>query len=446
MNFTGGIVKLDFFDTYYDDVSYYDAASFAFVAVSAAQNLLKITTIILNWNRKHSQFFLHKLCNATTNYSQLREVQLEFIDPSNIGCLLQKSPNLESLSVNGWKWNELQSEDAAALVLPPYGTILLNIRHMELDHLNIGDKGVEKLSQILQDSIFLETLSLDGNHISDDGASAIADLMKALPRLQLVDLDANNIGGTGAALLWNQSIHKCCNLRLEYNVIGDDRPDAFISALNGTVNHGHERNKSCQLTVSMFANEFLCSDLRDILTISKQLPKGVRLIPDDSCLEMTGKILKRFKYYLGKNHPPIDAGLQWICYIVCTFHIFYSTRTLLWGLLYFVCCLSLFILSLFNYLVLVDSFIFIVSLLWSWIVVGRLIFCVSLKLLLKPRWWVLIIAVMVHLYFIDFKLIDYQLFVVLYIGLISGYILFFVYVRQFSLYYFCICCSKLLWY
>ena len=105
---------------------------------------------------------------------------------------------------------------------------------------------------------------------------------------------------------------------------------------------------------------------------------------------------------------------------------FYSTRTLLWGLLYFCCCLGLFILSPFNYLVQVDYFIFIMSLLWSWMLVGRLIFCMSLNLLFKPRCWVLIlmIAVVVKLYFIDFKLIDYQFFVVSYIGLISGYILY----------------------
>ena len=139
---------------------------------------------------------------------------------------------------------------------------------------------------------------------------------------------------------------------------------------------------------------------------------------------MTEKILKRFEYYLGKNHPSIDAGLQWISYVVCTFHIF--SRTLLWGLLYFVCCLSIFILSSFDNLVLIDAFTFILSFLWSWIVVGRLIFCVTLKLLSKPWGWVLItiIAVVVQLYFINFKLIDYQLFVVLYIGLISGYILY----------------------
>ena len=117
---------------------------------------------------------------------------------------------------------------------------------------------------------------------------------------------------------------------------------------------------------------------------------------------------------------------QWISYVVCTLHIFYSTRTLLWGLLYFVCCLSLFILSSFNYLVQVDVFIFILSFLWSWIVVGRLIFCVLLKVLFKPRCWIFItiIAVMVQLHFIDFELIYYKLFVVLYIGLISGYILY----------------------
>ena len=471
ITFTKGIAELNDFSTYYD------VASFAYVAVSAAQSLVEIKAY---WSNDNSQFLQYKLCDATVVYSQLRKVVLDWIYPSNIGCLLQKSPNLESLSVTGF--NMSQSEDAAALVLPPNGTTLLNIRHIHLSGLNIGDKGVEKLSQLLQDSINLETLLLRGNGISDDGASAIADLMKtlphlqgvylndnhigdkgvaklslhlrdslllatlslsqngigdngasaiadlmkALPRLQRVLIIGNHIGGTGAALLWNQSIPKCCSLSLDYNVIGDDRPDVFISALNGTINNGYERNRSCQLKISMLHNKFLCSDLRDIHTISKKLPKGVTLKTGDDCLEMFERTLQGFKYCLGENHHPIKAGLQWIFYTVCTFHIFYSTRTLLWGLLYFCCCLSLFILSPFNYLVQVDHFSFIVSLLWSWMLVGRLIFCVSLKLLFKPRCWVLIpmIAVMVKLYSIDFKLIDYQFFVVSYIGLISGYILY----------------------
>ena len=249
-----------------------------------------------------------------------------------------------SLSVTGLNWNKSQSEDATALVLPPYGTKLLNIRHIHLHRLNIGDEGVkklsqllqdletlslnwngigdngasaiadlmkalphlwhvyldgnhigdegvEKLSQCLQDSILLETLSLNHNSISDEGASAIANLMKALPHLQHVNLNHNDIGGRGAALLWNQSIHKCCNLDCNYNDIGNNRPDAFISALNGTVNNGYEGNKSCQLEVRVLYNEFLCSDLRDIHNISKQLPKGVTLIITD-CLTMTAKILR----------------------------------------------------------------------------------------------------------------------------------------------------------
>ena len=418
INFTGGIAELSCF-------SYYDAASFAFVAASVAQNLLEITLFnFITFSKMFSKFFLHKLCDATTDHSQLRQVDLQWIYPSNIGCLLQKSPNLESLGVVGSDWDKLQSEDAAALVLPPHGTELLNIRHIHLEDLNIGDKGVKKLSQLLQDSTFLEALSLTRNGITDNGASTVADLMKTLPHLQHVNLAHNHIGGSGAALLWNQSIHKCCNLNLNGNVIEDHRPDAFIDALNGTVNNEYERNESCQLLVRVFHNKFLCSDLRDIRTISKKLPKGVTLQTGYVCLEMTEKIFRRFEYYLGKNHHPIEAVFQWISYAVCTFHIFHSTRTKLWGLLYFCCCLSLFILSLFNYLVLVDYFIFTVSLLWSWTVVGRLIFCVSLKLLFKPRCWVLIIAVMMKLYFTDFELIDYQFFVVLYIGLISGYILY----------------------
>ena len=430
INFEKGIAKLC------NGRTYYDAASLAFVVVSAAENLLEIKARLI----RYSQFLLYKLCDAIIVYSQLRKVQLIRIDPSNIGCLLQKSPNLESLIVIGSGWCKLQSEDATALVLPPYGTTLLNITHILLNGLNIGNKGVEKLSQLLQDSIFLEKLSLHHNGISDEGASTIADLMKALPHLQHVYLHCNHIGGRGAALLWNQSIHKCCSLSLNGNDIGDNRPDAFISALNDTVNSEYEGNKSCQLKVSVLHNKFLCSDLRDILNISQQLPKGVTLTTGSKCLEMTEKILKRLEYYLGKNHPPKEAVFQWLSYVVCTLHIFYSTRTPLWRLLYICYCLSLFILSSYNYVVRGDAFIFILSLLWSWMVVGRLIFCVSLKLLFKPRCWVLItiIAVMVQLYFTHLTFFDYAF---MYIFLILGYVLFRLVL--FPLWYcLVICCSK----
>ena len=128
--------------------------------------------------------------------------------------------------------------------------------------------------------------------------------MKALPCLQLVYLDANHIGGRGAALLWNQSIRKCCNLSLNFNIIGDDSPDPFINALKGTINSGYEKDMSCQLVVSMLYNKLLCSDLDNILTISKKLPKGVTLITGDYCLEVADKILKRFEYYVGENYLP----------------------------------------------------------------------------------------------------------------------------------------------
>ena len=155
----------------------------------------------------------------------------------------------------------------------------------------------------------------------------------------------------------------------------------------------------------MFDNEFLCSDLRDIRTISKQLPKGITLITGGYCLEMSQMTNNVGEDYLpssrdflplsfsplqqkGKNYCFYDAGFQWICYVICTFHIYHSTRTKLWGLLYFFCCLIIYISSLFDYLVFVNYFIFIVSFLWLWIVVGKLIFCASLKRLFKSRCWV----------------------------------------------------------
>ena len=409
INFTEGIIKLD-------GCSYYDFASLAFVAASAAENVREIMT---DHCGQYTQFFMRRLCNATTNYSHLREVWLFEIYPSNVGCLLQKSPNLESLYVTGSLWTKLQSEDAAALVLPPYGTTFLYITSLQLRNLNIGDDGVKKLSQILQNSTSLETLSLTGNGIGDDGAATIADLMKALPRLQHVYLSRNHIGGRGAAFLWNQSIHKCYNLRLTRNVIGDDRPDAFMSALVTTINNGYEGNKSCELQVGMSYNKLLCSDLREIQIISTKLPKRVHLITDDGCLELIYKIQERIKYYVGEDYIYV---FQWIFFAVCSLHIFHSTQTPHLSWLYLFCCLTIYILS--SYLMWVYYFSFYLSLLWSWIVVSKLIFCMTLKLLSKPWGWVLIIAVMVKLYFTDFKLIDYQSFAFLYIVLILGYVLF----------------------
>ena len=116
--------------------------------------------------------------------------------------------------------------------------------------------------------------------------------------------------------------------------------------------------------------------------------------------------------------------LQWISCAICTLHIFHSTQTLMWSWLYLFCCLTIYILSSYSCFMWIYYFSFYLSLLWSWMVVSRLIFCMTLKLLSKPWGWVLIIAVMVKLYFTDFKLIDYQSFAFLYIVLILGYVLF----------------------
>ena len=81
------------------------------------------------------------------------------ISPSNIGCLLKKSPNLESLSVTGLNWNELPPEDATALILPPHGPTLLNVTDILLRDLSISDKGIKYLSLLLQHSVSLQFVS-----------------------------------------------------------------------------------------------------------------------------------------------------------------------------------------------------------------------------------------------------------------------------------------------
>ena len=70
INFTVGIIPK--VTTSPNVLSYYNAASFAFVAVSAAECLLEISPTL--WNRKYGQFFLHKLCDTAAIYSQLRKL------------------------------------------------------------------------------------------------------------------------------------------------------------------------------------------------------------------------------------------------------------------------------------------------------------------------------------------------------------------------------------
>ena len=195
----------------------------------------------------------------------------------------------------------------------------------------------------------------------------------------------------------------------------------LLLVLSGTVNNGYEGNKSCQLQVSVSHNKLLCSDFRKILTVSKRLPKGVMVEIDDHCLERIQKIARRFIYCV---ENPYKVGLHWISYAVCTFHIYSSTKTKLWGLLYFLNCIILYTLSSYNnFMWGVDSFNYILSFMWLWIVVGRIICRMSLKVLFKLRCWVPIIAVMVQLYY-NFTLIDYYAAIILYLLLISGYVLF----------------------
>jgi len=94
---------------------------------------------------------------------------------------LQKSPNLESLSV----FRRYCCSSSASV---------------RLNFFKIVDKGLENFLNF-KIQFFLETLSLDGNDISNKGASAIADLMKTLPCLQHVYLTSNHIGDKGVKKL-----------------------------------------------------------------------------------------------------------------------------------------------------------------------------------------------------------------------------------------------------
>ena len=96
ISLTGGIVEIYI-------VSDYDITLFVFVAISAAQNLQQVSSrfsLVSSVSKKRFPNFYCtcKLCDDTINYSQLRKVVLQFIYPSNIGCLLQKLPNLFTIN------------------------------------------------------------------------------------------------------------------------------------------------------------------------------------------------------------------------------------------------------------------------------------------------------------------------------------------------------------
>ena len=171
--------------------------------------------MVLDWHELQAEDAAALVLPPNGAFSNIRDIQLNDLKIGDTGVkklsqLLQDSIFLEALS-----WNDNGASTFADLM-----KTLPHLRHVYLDGNNIGGRGAENLSQLLQDSIFLETISLKYNRISDKGASAIADLIKALPHLQHVYLSHNHIGGCAAALLWNQSIHKGCNLHLDENVIG----------------------------------------------------------------------------------------------------------------------------------------------------------------------------------------------------------------------------------
>ena len=301
-NFTNGVAVLHI------TFSYYDVVSLAFVAVNAAEKLQEITAFQLQYDQsrgRHIQFFLRQLCDADAVYSQLKRLSLIMIYPSNIACLLQKSPKLEILYVRGFQWDNLQPEDTSALVLPSNGPALMNIKDVHLRNLNLGDTGVKRLAKLLlnQSSVYLKQLTLNRNNIGDNGASIVTALLKRLPLLEHVDLADNRIGGNGAALLWNQSIHGgnvWSLLSLYGNVIGDDGPDVIINALNSTVYmyEGYAGSKSCQ-------NRLLCSDQVYISTI---IQKEVILVTGSKCRHRIETIQMRIYHYVNDYGHSCGCG------------------------------------------------------------------------------------------------------------------------------------------
>ena len=151
----------------------------------------------------------------------------------------------------------------------------------------------------------------------------------------------------------------------------------------------------------------------------------------------------RIYHYVGNDYDPYFAtGLKLISYATCTFHIFFLTKKPMWSLCCSLYCLTFYFLSFISDCSFqVDYFNYALSFLWFWILVGKLIFLLSLELCFKQWGLVVISAVMVQVYLNDFP-IDFQLLAFLYCLLVSGYVLFDLCLFPFW-YYLCLCSLRL---
>ena len=106
------------------------------------------------------------------------------------------------------------------------------LQTMDLSNSGMGDAGMELFAPMLARAPALTTLRLRSNGIADIGATAVGAALQPQSSLTLLDLERNDVGGTGARALAAALL--TCQLRildLRRNECGDTGASAIASSL-----------------------------------------------------------------------------------------------------------------------------------------------------------------------------------------------------------------------
>ena len=197
-----------------------------------AQNLhdVKDITIIGNFG---DDGLIDLSPNLPNNLTQLQLTNNHF-GVQGVAALAENLPRLFELRLLQLFRDNI--DDDGAITLAP--NLPLSLSAFGFNDNNIGDAGLEALSNHINLMPNLKTLYLNNNHISNDGATYLADhLPNSLERL---NLEQNQIGHDGLVALGQILAHhpNIFIVNLTGNQINDADKAAFNEALQGRLVEG----------------------------------------------------------------------------------------------------------------------------------------------------------------------------------------------------------------
>ncbi|KAF9091666.1 hypothetical protein BGX29_010834, partial [Mortierella sp. GBA35] len=236
--------------------SSFSAAKF-YAALHKAKGVLKLN-VVMDWGctRNDLEALENALKESTVSILRLRLRQF------HSSILTSTSAHYNEIGDNGvealseaLKINStLNSLDLSNNRIGDYGLVVLSaalktnptLTTMNLRNNSIGPNGAQALSEALNNSA-LNILGLQCNKIGDNGAQTLSDALRTNLTLTTLNLESNSIGDNGARALSNalKSNSTLENLSLESNLIGDNGAQALSEAF---------RNNSSLFILSLWGN------------------------------------------------------------------------------------------------------------------------------------------------------------------------------------------------